>query len=44
MKLTTACAVLFFVTTLLLGMRENQLSHQRLGAIDSEDIAAEVVE
>lgn len=43
-KLTTACAVLFFVTTLLLGMRENQLSHQRLGVIDSEDIAAEVVE
>lgn len=43
-KLTTACAILFFVTTLLLGMRENQVSHQRLAMVELEDITAEVVE
>lgn len=42
-KLTTFCAVLFFATTLLLGMRENQLSHQMYELID-EDVIAEVVE
>lgn len=42
-KLTTFCAVLFFATTLLLGMRGNQLSHQMYELID-EDVIAEVVE
>lgn len=42
-KLTTFCAVLFFATTLLLGMRDNQLSHQMYELID-EDVIAEVVE
>ncbi len=42
-KLTTFCAILFFATTLLLGMRENQLSHQMFEMVD-EDMIAEVVE
>ena len=42
-KLTTFCAILFFATTLLLGMRENQLSHQMFEMVD-EDVIAEVVE
>lgn len=43
-KLTTVCAVLFFGTTLLVGMRENQVSYQLLQSIDVEDVEAEVVE
>ena len=42
-KLTTVVAVMFFATTLLLGMRENQMSHQMFEAVE-EDLLAEVVE
>lgn len=42
-KLTTVVAVMFFTTTLLLGMRENQLSHQMFESVE-EDLLAEVVE
>lgn len=42
-KLTTFCAVLFFATTLLLGVRENQLGHQMFDLVD-EELIAEVVE
>ncbi len=45
-KLTTAVAVMFFATTLLLGMRENQISHQMFEEVEmvEEDLFAEVVE
>lgn len=35
-KLTTICAVLFFISTLFLGMRENNVSHRLLDVIDAE--------
>ena len=45
-KLTTVCALLFFVTTISLGLKESQLSHQLEGAIKLTDsnTSAEVVE
>lgn len=35
-KLTTICAVLFFASTLLLGVRENNLSHRLLDVVEAE--------
>lgn len=45
-KLTTTCAVLFFMTTLGLGMMENKASHRFSDAVvmDDHDDIAEVVE
>ena len=42
-KVTTVCAILFFATSLALGMKENQLAHQLLAEVD-EEVIAEVVE
>lgn len=35
-KLTTICAVLFFASTLLLGVRENQISRQYVDVVEAE--------
>lgn len=35
-KLTTICAILFFASTLILGMRENITSHRLLSVVDAE--------
>lgn len=35
-KLTTICAIMFFASTLLLGVRENQVSHHLLNVVEAE--------
>lgn len=35
-RLTTICAVLFFASTLLLGVRENQMAHQLVDVVEAE--------
>jgi len=35
-RLTTICAVLFFASTLFLGMRENKVSHQLFEVVEAE--------
>ena len=35
-KLTTICAIMFFASTLLLGVRENQVSRHLLNVVEAE--------
>lgn len=35
-KLTTICAIMFFASTLLLGVRENQVSRHLLDVVEAE--------